>query len=105
MMSLFQVITTVGTDEKKSFLLARFSELLPDNILSSRSTLFEFNILNITKGRGVDVILNSLAEENLQASVRVLAQHGRFLEIGKFDLANNSSLGRKFRMHKLFGII
>lgn len=39
------------------------------------------------------MILNSLAEEKLQASVRLLAQHGRFLEIGKFDLANNSSLG------------
>lgn len=39
-------------------------------------------------------MLNSLAEEKLQASVRVLAQHGRFLEIGKFDLSNNTSLGK-----------
>ncbi|ERE67869.1 fatty acid synthase [Cricetulus griseus] len=29
----------------------------------------------------------------LQASVRCLAQHGRFLEIGKFDLSNNHPLG------------
>jgi fatty acid synthase len=40
----------------------------------------------------VDVILNSLSEEKLQASVRILAQHGRFLEIGKFDLSNNTTL-------------
>lgn len=38
-------------------------------------------------------MLNSLAEEKLQASVRCLAQHGRFLEIGKFDLSNNHPLG------------
>lgn len=42
---------------------------------------------------GVDVILNSLAEDKLQASVRLLAAHGRFLEIGKYDLSSNSSLG------------
>ena len=39
------------------------------------------------------MVLNSLAEEKLQASLRLLAQHGRFLEIGKFDLSNNTALG------------
>lgn len=39
-------------------------------------------------------MLNSLAEEKLQASLRCLARHGRFLEIGKFDLSNNSHLGK-----------
>jgi fatty acid synthase len=47
-----------------------------------------------TNGRGVDLVLNSLAEEKLQASVRCLAPRGRFLEIGKFDLQNNNLLGR-----------
>ena len=43
---------------------------------------------------GVDMVLNSLAEEKLQASLRCLARHGRFLEIGKYDLSNNSPLGQ-----------
>ncbi|KYQ50077.1 Fatty acid synthase, partial [Trachymyrmex zeteki] len=43
--------------------------------------------------RGVDIVLNSLAEEKLIASVRCLAQNGRFLEIGKFDLVSNNPLG------------
>ena len=42
---------------------------------------------------GVDIVLNSLAEEKLQSSLRLLAQHGCFLEIGKFDLSNNTGLG------------
>ena len=46
-----------------------------------------------TNGRGVQVVLNSLAEEKLQASLRCLARHGRFLEIGKYDLSNNTPLG------------
>ena len=41
-------------------------------------------------------MLNSLAEEKLQASVRVLADSGKFLEIGKYDLAKNSALGKAF---------
>lgn len=50
-------------------------------------------MLQQTKGKGVDLVLNSLAEEKLQASVRCLAKHGRFLEIGKLDLSNNTPLG------------
>ena len=45
---------------------------------------------------GVDLVLNSLAEDKLQASVRVLAAHGKFLEIGKYDLAKNTPLGKTF---------
>jgi NADPH:quinone reductase-like Zn-dependent oxidoreductase len=46
-----------------------------------------------TNGRGVDLVLNSLSEDKLQASVRCLAPRGRFLEIGKFDLMNNNTIG------------
>lgn len=49
-------------------------------------------IFNGTNGRGVDLVLNSLAEEKLIASVRCLARRGRFIEIGKFDMANNNQL-------------
>jgi fatty acid synthase len=49
-----------------------------------------------TNGRGVDLVLNSLSEEKLQASVRCLAPGGRFLEIGRFDLEKNNPLGRLY---------
>lgn len=45
-----------------------------------------------TKGKGVDLVLNSLTEEKLFASVRCLSKNGRFLEIGKFDMLNHNSL-------------
>jgi fatty acid synthase len=54
-----------------------------------------------TNGRGVDLVLNSLSEEKLQASVRCLAPRGRVLEIGKSDLANNSLLGMSYNMSLL----
>jgi len=69
-------------------------QLTDHNIGNSRDTSFEQFVMSETNGRGVDLVLNSLAEEKLQASVRCLAPGGRFLEIGKFDLENNSYLGR-----------
>lgn len=46
-----------------------------------------------TKGRGVDYVLNSLSDDKLQASIRCLGYGGTFLEIGKFDLVNDSQIG------------
>lgn len=46
-----------------------------------------------TNGLGVDFVLNSLSEEKLLASVRCLGLGGTFLEIGKFDIMNNSNMG------------
>ncbi|KAM6175935.1 fatty acid synthase [Erethizon dorsatum] len=88
-----RVFTTVGSAEKRAYLQARFPQLDDTSFANSRDTSFEQHVMLHTGGRGVDLVLNSLAEEKLQASVRCLAQHGRFLEIGKFDLSNNHPLG------------
>ncbi|XP_059765124.1 fatty acid synthase [Balaenoptera ricei] len=88
-----RVFTTVGSAEKRAYLQARFPQLNEASFANSRDTSFEQHVLWHTAGKGVDLVLNSLAEEKLQASVRCLAQHGRFLEIGKFDLSNNHPLG------------
>ncbi|XP_013778686.1 fatty acid synthase-like [Limulus polyphemus] len=88
-----EVFTTVGSKEKREYLKRRFPQLTDKNFSNSRDLSFEYDIMKATNGKGVNLILNSLAEEKLQASVRCLAQHGRFLEIGKFDLSKNSPLG------------
>ncbi|XP_034946083.1 fatty acid synthase [Chelonus insularis] len=88
-----EVFTTVGTLHKRKFIRERFPQIPDDHIGNSRDTSFEQLILKKTNGRGVDIVLNSLADEKLQASIRCLAKGGRFLEIGKFDMANDSHLG------------
>ncbi|KAL0101022.1 hypothetical protein PUN28_019441 [Cardiocondyla obscurior] len=87
-----EVFTTVGTVEKRQFIQKTFPSIPENNIGNSRDTSFEQMIMRCTQGRGVDIVLNSLAEEKLQASVRCLANGGRFLEIGKFDMISNSLL-------------
>ncbi|VVC31174.1 Hypothetical protein CINCED_3A017392, partial [Cinara cedri] len=88
-----EVFTTVGTPEKKEFIKTHFPLIPESHIGNSRDTSFEQMIMMETNGKGVDMVLNSLSDEKLLASVRCLATGGRFLEIGKFDLANNIMLG------------
>ncbi|CAG9832335.1 unnamed protein product [Diabrotica balteata] len=86
------IFVTVGTQEKREYLLKTFPQIKQQQIGNSRDTSFEAMIKKYTGGRGVDVVLNSLAEEKLQASIRCLAPGGSFVEIGKFDLANNNEI-------------
>lgn len=88
-----EVYTTVGTQAKRDFLLQSFPKLKPENIGNSRDTSFEKMIMLRTNGQGVDYVLNSLSEDKLQASLRCLGKYGKFLEIGKYDMANDSKLG------------
>ncbi|MEV4616839.1 type I polyketide synthase [Kitasatospora sp. NPDC049258] len=54
-------------------------------IASSRTLDFEDTFRAATGGRGVDVVLNALAREFTDASLRLLAAGGRFVEMGKTD--------------------
>lgn len=87
-----EIFTTVGTQKKKEFILKNFPRIKESHIGNSRDTSFAEMILTQTKGKGVDLVLNSLAEEKLQKSIKCLTRGGRFLEIGKFDLQSNNPL-------------
>ncbi|XP_011875292.1 PREDICTED: fatty acid synthase-like isoform X1 [Vollenhovia emeryi] len=87
-----EVFTTVGTNDKRNFIKKIFPTIPENHIGNSRDTSFEQMIMRETNGRGVDIVLNSLSDEKLIASVRCLAQNGQFLEIGKFDLISNNPL-------------
>ncbi|MFG2093245.1 SDR family NAD(P)-dependent oxidoreductase [Streptomyces sp. NPDC048612] len=56
------------------------------HIASSRDLDFEEAFLAASGGRGVDVVLDSLAGEFVDASLRLLPRGGRFLEMGKTDV-------------------
>ncbi|WP_285516700.1 type I polyketide synthase, partial [Streptomyces sp. NBRC 14336] len=64
----------------------RAAGLDDQHIASSRDTDFEAAFLAATGGAGVDVVLDSLAGEFVDASLRLLPRGGRFLEMGKTDI-------------------
>ncbi|MEU1689919.1 SDR family NAD(P)-dependent oxidoreductase, partial [Micromonospora sp. NPDC005707] len=57
-----------------------------DHLASSRTLDFEPAFLAATGGRGVDVVLDALAREFVDASLRLLPRGGRFIEMGKTDI-------------------
>ncbi len=67
----------------------------------SRSTGFVDEILSATNGRGVDVVLNSLSHEMMKQSLRLLRPFGRFLEIGKRDLYEDTAVGLRPLRHNV----
>ncbi|KAI1355097.1 hypothetical protein F5Y01DRAFT_327941 [Xylaria sp. FL0043] len=86
-----EIFATVGLNEKKELLMNKFG-IPSENIFYSRDTSFSRGIMRLTKGYGVDVILNSLAGNSLRQSWQCIASFGRFIEIGKTDIEANSGL-------------
>jgi NADPH:quinone reductase-like Zn-dependent oxidoreductase len=86
-----EIFVTVGNDEKKSFLMDQY-HIPEDHIFYSRNLTFASKIKHMTKGRGVDVIVNSLAGEALKSTWECIAAFGRFIETGKKDILSSGHL-------------
>jgi polyketide synthase 12 len=66
------------------------------HIADSRSAAFETAVRAATHGRGVDVVLNSLTGDLVDASLRLLADGGRFLEMGCTDIRSADDIARRY---------
>lgn len=86
------VFATVSSESKKALLMHKYG--VPEShVLNSRDgTAFAQAVLRLTNGRGVDVVLNSLAGEALRASWRAISRFGRFVELGQRDIIGNTGL-------------
>ncbi len=74
-----EIFATAGSPAKRKLL----TSLGVQYVMDSRSFDFADEIMKLTDGQGVDIVLNSLADEFIPRSVSVLAEDGRFIEIGK----------------------
>ena len=94
-----EVLATAGSPAKRRLLRA----LGVRHVMDSRSVAFADEILESTGGEGVDIVLNSLSGEAIPKSLSILRPYGRFLEIGKRDIYEDSRLGlRPFRKNLAF---
>jgi len=84
-----EIFATAGTPEKRRLL----RELGVPHVMNSRTLEFADQMLEVTHGRGVDAVLNSLAGAFIPKSLSVLGSFGRFLEIGKIDVYGNTKVG------------
>ncbi|MFF7361884.1 SDR family NAD(P)-dependent oxidoreductase [Streptomyces sp. NPDC008125] len=82
------VIATAGTEEKR----ARLRALGVEHVFDSRGLDWADGVRAATDGRGVDVVLNSLAGAAIAVGLEVLAEDGRFVEVGKRDIYADTSV-------------
>ncbi|MFF5516449.1 SDR family NAD(P)-dependent oxidoreductase [Streptomyces coeruleorubidus] len=88
-----RVIATAGTETKRAMLRS----LGAWHVLDSRSLDFVPRVRELTEGRGVDVVVNSLSGEAIAHGLDLLRPNGRFIELGKRDIfLNNPLLMRPF---------
>ncbi len=93
-----EVFATAGSSDKREFL----ARLGVRHVMDSRSISFGNEIMEVTGGRGVDVVVNSLAGESIDESLRITAEGGRFVEMGKNDVRTRKqveSLGKSIDYH------
>ncbi|HVE82279.1 MAG TPA: thioester reductase domain-containing protein [Myxococcales bacterium] len=97
-----EIYATAGSPEKREWL----QSLGVHHVMDSRSLAFANEVREKTGGEGVDVVLNSLAGPLLTAGVDLLRDHGRFIELGKRDVLENSALGlRPFLRNLTFSLV
>jgi acyl transferase domain-containing protein/NADPH:quinone reductase-like Zn-dependent oxidoreductase/SAM-dependent methyltransferase/acyl carrier protein len=97
-----EVIASAGSPSKRSLL----QTLGVKHVIDSRRGDFAEAVMELTDRRGVDVVLNALAGEAIPMGLACLAEFGRFIEIGKRDIYQNSRIPlRPLRRNASFHVV
>ena len=85
------VFATAGSPEKRQLL----SALGVPHVMDSRSLAFADEVLDLTDGEGVDLVLNSLSGDAIDKNLSILRPLGRYIEIGLIDIYKNRKVGMR----------
>ena len=97
-----EVIASAGSPAKRTLL----QTLGVKHVIDSRRGDFAEAVMELTDRRGVDVVLNALAGEAIPMGLGCLGEFGRFVEIGKRDIYQNSRIPlRPLRRNASFHVV
>ncbi|MEO5753212.1 MAG: SDR family NAD(P)-dependent oxidoreductase [Chthoniobacterales bacterium] len=97
-----EVIASAGSPSKRALL----KTLGVQHVIDSRRGDFAETVLELTDRKGVDVVLNALAGEAIPMGLSCLAEFGRFIEIGKRDIYQNTRIPlRPLRNNASFHVV
>lgn len=77
-----EIFVTAGSPEKLEYLREQGAH----HLINYREEDFKERVLELTGGRGVDVVINTLSGDAIQKGIDVLAPEGRYLEIAMAGL-------------------
>ncbi|VVC35574.1 Hypothetical protein CINCED_3A020887 [Cinara cedri] len=88
-----KVYVTTYNNDQSDFLKNLFPKLNFGNILDLNNKKFEIQLMNLTKGKGCNIIINSIPTEFLWASLRCIKKFGTFIHIGSQDINVHTQIG------------
>lgn len=92
-----EIFATAGSDEKRESLRAAGVQ----HVFSSRTLDFATGIREATQGEGVDVVIGAQSGQAMHAGLGALRTGGRYVEIGKKDIAEDNGLPMRAFGHNL----
>ncbi len=93
-----EIFATAGSEEKRAYLRS----IGVNHVLPSRTAGFAAEVMRLTHGRGVAVVLNSLTGALAESTLSVLSTDGRFLEVGKRDVLTAEQVRRSHPQAQYF---
>ena len=87
-----EIFATAGSEEKRAYLRS----IGIDCVMDSRSPAFADQVLQVTGGRGADIVLNCLAGGLTDAGLSATASSGDFIDIGATDIRDAREIASKY---------
>ncbi|HRI62737.1 MAG TPA: SDR family NAD(P)-dependent oxidoreductase, partial [Polyangium sp.] len=85
-----------GTASPRKWATLHAMGLNEAHVASSRTIEFEKQFLEFTAGEGMDLVLDCLSREFIDASLRLLPRGGRFIEMGKIDIRDPEIIAQTY---------
>ncbi len=97
-----EIFATAGSEEKQQYL----RDLGIARVYASRTLDFGQRIREETRGEGIDVVIGAQTGQAMHVSLNLLRTGGRYIEIGKKDIAEDNSLPlRAFNRNLIFASV
>ncbi|KAJ1529958.1 hypothetical protein ONE63_006686 [Megalurothrips usitatus] len=78
------IFTTVGSGRQRALVTELFPQMEPRYVLSHEDGVsFELAVRRMTRGRGVHLVLNTLGQSKLKATLRCLRLSGTVLQLNR----------------------
>lgn len=90
-----RIIATASSQNQCNLLKSKYS-LDENHIFSSRNDSFMRDIMSLTEGKGVDVVLNNLAGQLIHATLGCVRPFGRFIEVNRENVYDHAKLNLEF---------
>lgn len=86
-----EILVSVPTLQDKDLLLSQYA-IPEDHILDSNDANIKAEVMRLTSGKGLDVVINCSTGEALRLAWQCIAPYGRFVDLGTHNLDLNTRL-------------